>query len=175
MNGSPERPGWRTAPGWMKLVLVVSLALNLAVAGLIGGNALRHWQEGSYGRVEAEPGLDRRQTRLLRMVPEEGREEARRILLSRTEEIDQARREMIEAHMALIDAIRAQPLKPEKLETALARRHEASAEFWRIGMEQMVEVARALGPEQRDKLADRFEERTRRWMARWERKEKKER
>lgn len=175
MSDTPDRPGWHSAPGWMKLMLVASLALNLIVAGLIGGNALRHWSEPSYANIEAEPGLDRRQTRLLRMVPEPARPQAREILLSRTDEIDRARKGMREAHMAFIEAIRAQPLELERLEAALARRHAASAEFWQIGMEQMVEIARALEPAQRVELADRFEERTRRWMAKWQRKEREDR
>lgn len=162
--------GWRGAPGWMKLLLAVSLALNLTVAGVLGGNALRHWQDGPYAATKGEPGLDRRQARLLGMVPEARREEAKRVLLARQDEIDRARIEMREAHMALIDAIGEDPLDPERLETALARRHAASGAYWRIGSEQLVEIARELDAGQRQVLADRLEERTRRWMARQDRK-----
>lgn len=173
MNGTHERPGWRSAPGWMKLLLALSLALNLVVAGLVGGHALRKWSDGPYARVEAEPGLDRRQSRLLRMVPEPARPQARAILLARRDEIDRARATMREAHLAFIEAIRAEPLDPERLEAALAQRHAASADFWRIGMEQMLEITRALDREQRAALADRFEERTRRWMQRLEAKKER--
>ncbi len=40
-----EKPGWRQAPGWMKLLLILSLSVNVAIAGLVGGNAIRHWQQ----------------------------------------------------------------------------------------------------------------------------------
>lgn len=172
MNEADGKAGWRGAPRWMKLLLIVSLALNLAVAGLVGGHALRAWQRPPFDKVEREPGLDRRQTRLLRMVPEAEREEAKRILLARQDEIDRARREMREAHMALIEAIRKEPLDPEQLEQALTRRHEASGAFWQIGSEQLVAIARRLDSAEREKLADRLEERTRRWMERHGRKER---
>lgn len=170
MSGAEDRPGWRTAPGWMKALLVLSLALNLAVAGLIGGNALRKWDEPAYTAVKVEPGLDRRQTRILRMVPEAKQEQAKAILLSRRDELERARREMIEAHMAFIATLRQEPLDPAGLDEALARRHAASAGFFRIGVEQVVEIARALDAAERAALAERLEERTRRWMARWGRK-----
>lgn len=170
MSGAEERPGWRMAPGWMKALLLLSLALNLAVAGLIGGNALRKWDEPAYRAVKAEPGLDRRQTRILHMVPEAKREQAKAILLSRQDELDRARRTMIEAHMAFIDTLRQEPLDPAMLKAALARRHAASAAFFRIGAEQVAEIARALDAGDRTVMAERLEERTRRWMARWGRK-----
>ena len=172
MSESEAKPGWRGAPGWMKLLLMVSLALNLAVAGVVGGHAIRASHEPYFARIEPEPGLDRRQTRLLRMVPEAQRDRARQILLARQDDIDRARQQMRAAHMALIEAIRSDPLDAERLEQALAQRHEASGAFWRISSEQLVAIARALDSAGRDELAERLEERTRRWMARHERKEK---
>lgn len=172
MSGSDEKPGWSTSPAWMKAILVVSLALNLAVAGLIGGNAIREWREASFATATAEPGLDRRQTRILQMVPEARQDQAKAILMGRQDELDQAKGEMREAHMAFIAAIREEPLDPDTLGEALARRHAASSAFWRVGMEQVAEIARALNAAERAELADRFEERTKRWMARWDRKKR---
>lgn len=172
MSEGEGRRGWRMAPGWMKLLLGVSLALNLAVAGLVAGHALRDWRDRPYAAAAGEAGLDRRQARLLSMVPAAEREAAKQVLLGRQGEIDRARNEMREAHMALIDAIRADPLDPERLEQALARRNEASGAYWRIGSEQVVEIARKLDAEERAVLADRLEERTRRWMERQNRKDR---
>ena len=47
MSEMGGKPGWRQAPGWMKLVLILSLSVNVAIAGLVGGNALRYWQHGA--------------------------------------------------------------------------------------------------------------------------------
>ncbi|MCH8167604.1 MAG: periplasmic heavy metal sensor [Proteobacteria bacterium] len=164
-------PGWRQAPGWMKLLLIVSLSVNVAIGGLIGGNAIRQWQHGiASGKWQNEPGLDRRQTRILRMVPDARREEARTILLARQDEVAAARETMRAAQLALVEAIRQEPLNPKLLAAALAERRPASGRMWGIGYEQMAEIVRRLDAAERAELAKRLEERTRRWMERQERK-----
>ena len=171
MSGMGEKTGWRQAPGWMKLLLIVSLSVNVAIAGLVGGNAIRHWQQGvAGGKWQNEPGLDRRQTRILRMVPGARREEARAILLARQDEYKAARETMRAAQQALVEAIRQEPLNPERLAAALAERRQASGRMWGIGYEQMAEIVHRLNAAERAELAKRLEARTRRWMERQERK-----
>lgn len=171
MTGTEQARGWRAAPGWMKALLALSLAVNLAVAGLVGGNALRNWHDPEFRHVKIEPGLDRRQSRILHMVPEAQQDGVKEILLERQDDLDQARREMRAAQMDFIAAIRQEPFDPQKLEAALARRQAASGAFWRIGMDQVARIALALDASGRTELADQLEERTRRWMKRWDRKE----
>ena len=171
MSGTGERPGWRQAPGWMKLLLIVSLSVNVAIAGLVGGNAIRYWQQGvASDKWQNEPGLDRRQTRILRMVPDARREEARTILLARQDEYKASREAMRAAQQALVEAIRQEPLNPERLAAALAERRQASGRMWSIGYEQMAEIVLRLDAAERAEMAKRLEERTRRWMDRQERK-----
>ncbi len=171
MSEMGTKPGWRQAPGWMKLLLIVSLSVNVAIGGLIGGNAIRHWQQGvASGKWQNEPGLDRRQTRILRMVPDARRDEARTILLARQDEYKSARETMRAAQQALVEAIRQDPLDPDRLATALAERRAASGRMWGIGYEQMAEIVLRLDAAERAELAKRLEERTRRWMERQQRK-----
>lgn len=171
MSEIGEKPGWRQAPGWMKLLLILSLSVNVAIAGVVGGNAIRHWQQGvASGKWQNEPGLDRRQTRILRMVPDARRAEARAILLARQDEYKAARETMRATQQALIEAIRQEPLNPERLAAALAERRQASGRMWGIGYEQMAEIVHRLDAAERAELANRLEERTRRWMARQERR-----
>jgi uncharacterized membrane protein len=168
-----EKPGWRRAPGWMKLVLILSLSANVAVAGLVGGNAIRLWQGAPFSsKPQNEPGLDRRQSRILRMVPDPRREEAREILLARQDEYRAARETMTAAQQALADAIRLDPLDPDRLTAALAERQSASGQMWGIGYEQLAEIARRLNAAERMEMATRLEERTRRWIERQERSER---
>jgi len=170
MSGLGEKPGWRQAPGWMKLLLIVSLSLNVAIAGLVGGNAIRHWQRGvASGKWQNEPGLDRRQTRILHMVPDARRDETRTILLARQDDYEAAREAMRAAQRALVEAIRQEPLNPERLAAALAERRQTSGRMWGIGYEQMAEIVRRLDAAERAEMATRLEERTRRWMERQER------
>ena len=171
MSGMGEKSGWRRAPGWLKLVLILSLSANVAVAGLIGGNALRLRQDGPFSsKSNNEPGLNRRQTRILRMVPDPRRSEAREILLGRQDEYMAARVTMNAAQQAFADAIRQDPLDPGLLAAALAERRAASGRMWGIGYEQMVEIAGRLNAAERIEMATRLEERTRRWMERQERR-----
>ena len=181
MSGTGEKPGWRQAPGWMKLLLILSLSVNVAIAGLIGGSAIRHWQQGvASGKWQNEPGLDRRQTRILRMVPDARRAEARAILLARQDEYKTARETMRVTQQALIEAIRQEPLDPDRLAAALAERRQASGRMWGIGYEQMAEIVHRLDAAERAELAKRLEERTRRWMKRqsgsgWRRRRRRRR
>jgi hypothetical protein len=171
MSGMGEITGWRQAPGWMKLVLIVSLSANVAIAGLVGGSAIRHWQYGAAsGKWQNEPGLDRRQSRILRMVPDARREEARTILLARQDDYQAARETMRTAQQALVEAIRQEPLDPDRLAAALAERRAASGRMWGIGYEQLGEIVLRLDAAERAEVAKRLEERTRRWMERMERK-----
>ncbi len=171
MSGMGEKPGWRQAPGWMKLLLIVSLSVNVAIAGLVGGNAIRNMQQGvAGGKWQNEPGLNRQQTRFLRMVPDARRQEALAILLARQDDYKAARETMRAAQQALVEAIRQDPLNPERLAAALAERRQASGRMWGIGYEQIGEIAGRLDAAERAELAKRLEERTRRWMERQERK-----
>ncbi len=173
MNEMGEKPGWRQAPSWMKLLLIVSLSVNVAIAGVIGGNAIRQSQHGPFSsKSQNEPGLDRRQTRVLRLVPDARRGEARAILLARQDEYKAARETMRAAQQALIEAIRQEPLNPERLDAALAERRQASGRMWGIGYEQMAEIAGRLNAAERAEMAKRLEEKTRRWMERQERQQR---
>lgn len=165
--GRSEPRGWRHAPTWMKLLLIVSLSANVLVAGVIGGKAFRDWRERA-AVAKVAPGLDRRQARILRMVPAARRDEVGAILAARRAEIEAARRELREASLAFIEALRAEPLDPERVAAALARRQEASRRYWTISTEQVAEIARVLGPDERRELARRLEERMKRVMARIE-------
>ena len=163
MSGTGDGSGWRRAPGWLKLLLIVSLALNVAVIGMIGGTAMRGGE-----KTANEPGLDRRQSRILRMVPEARRDAARAILIARSDEYAAAQAALKQAQMDLIDALRSDPYDRARVSAALEARREASGTVWGIGYEQLEQIAADLNGAERSELADRLEERTRRWLARQE-------
>jgi uncharacterized membrane protein len=166
-----EKRGWRHAPGWMKLLLIASLSVNVAVVGMVAGNAMRSPGEGLLGNKQPnEPGLDRRESRILRYVPDTRRDEAREIILARQAEYQAAREAMRSAQTALVEAIRAETLDVERLSEALNQRRAASGKVWGIGYEQMAEIARRLNYDERMEMAARLEERTRRWLARQEKR-----
>jgi len=160
MSGTGEAASWKRAPRWMKLLLVLSLLGNAAVVGMVGG-----WMMHHRGGPD-EPGLSRQQARILHMVPEPKREAARAILMSRQDEIAAARAAMRDAQEEMVAAIRAEPFSTERLTAALAARRAASGQVWGIGYAQIAEIAADLDAAERAELADRMEERYRRWMER---------
>lgn len=159
MSEAGEKGAWKRAPGWMKALLVVSLVANAAVLGVVSGWKMRHG-------APDEPGLNRQQARILDLVPETRRDAARAILLSRQDEVAAARSEMRTAQEELLAAIRAEPFSADRLAAALAARRTASGKVWGIGYEQLAEIAAGLSAADRAALADRMEERYKRWMER---------
>lgn len=160
MSGSGEMTSWKRAPRWMKLLLLVSLIGNAAVAGMAVGSMLNDHHP------PYEPGLNRTQTRILYMVPEEKRAEARAILLSRQDEIAAAREAQGMAQAEMLAALKAEPFSVDRLAAALAARQDASSKVWGIGYEQVADVAAALTPTERTEFADAMEEGYRRWQER---------
>lgn len=161
MSGSGEMTSWKRAPRWMKLLLLVSLIGNAAVVGILFGSMLN-----DHHHPPAEPGLNRTQTRILYMVPEEKRAEARAILLSRQDEIAAAREAQGTAQAEMLAALKAEPFSSDRLAAALAARQDASSQVWGIGYEQVADVAAALTPVERTEFADAIEEGYRRWQER---------
>ena len=159
MNEVGDMPSWKRSPRWMKALLVVSLVANAAVLGVVSGWMMRHG-------TPDEPGLSRQQARILHLVPQPRREEARAILLSRKDEIAAAWNEMRAAQEEMLAAIRAEPFSAERLTAALAARRVASGKVWGIGYEQLGAIAAGLDPADRAALADRMEERFKRWTER---------
>ncbi len=157
---------WASAPGWVKLLLVLSLSANVAIAGLIGGHAMRPGWGDHHGGTESMPGLSRQQSRILQMVPEARREHARAILLARAGEIEAAYAALQAKQAQLVEALRQEPLDADRLKAAVADRQAASGRIWGIGYEQMTEIALQLAPAERAAMADQLEERTRHWLDR---------
>lgn len=173
MSGEQEESRWRRTPGWFKLLLILSLSANVAILGVVGGSAMHVLgHRGHPPGPPNEPGLDRSQSRLLRMVPEARRDVARTIILSREDEYREAREKLLEAQEALVAAIRHEPFDPHRLGAALAERREASIRAWGIGYQQIAEIALKLSDAERAEMAERLEERSRRWAQRMQRKER---
>ena len=171
MSAERGESGWCRSPGRMKLLVIVSLSVNVAVVGLAGGSAMHHGQsEPDRVRQPDEPGLDRRQSRLLRMVPEARRDDVRPILLARQDEYQAAREAMRAARQALIETIRQDPMDAGRLNAVIADRREASVRMSGIGYEQMIEIVLILEAAERAEMAQQLEELAQRWKKRREEK-----
>lgn len=152
MPGSPDAQGSgpqveRRAPRWMKVVLVVSVGLNLVVAGLVIGHAAfgpgfgRHyWAVGAAGR-EFWKGL-----------PRERRGELRILLRDSGDRFRPGSRNAVQAVRNLSAAIAATPYDRARVEAALASLAAALDEMRTAGEGMVLEVLDRLDDEERARL-----------------------
>ena len=149
------------APGWMKLLLALSLAVNLAVAGLVGGIALRRaadspgaapWRAGA----DAAVGL----RHALAALPEDDRRALRVEWRTRMRDVavDGSAPRPADAESVLA-LLRADDLDTEALRAALeapqARARIAGQEATALVVKRIA----AMAPAERAAYADRLEER----------------
>lgn len=156
MTETLEKPVKKTGGmrPWLKVVLFVSLAMNLAVAGVVVGAAVK------YGPREGHrpPRLDRvvgpytqalsRQDR--RAISARMREEYSRNRPSRAE----VRAEFVTVLLAL----RAQPYDPAQVEAILTRQLLAGSERQELGQRLLIERLATMSDRDRALFADRLEE-----------------
>ena len=150
-------PALRTrSPGWMKLLLILSLTANLLVIGVIAGHELRGRGGGPGGAVDWIVG----------MVPEGRREMAQAHFAQVSPTLDAAEHDRGAQMDAVLAAIRAEPFQPSEVEAAMAVFGESRAERWAVLRERTASLLAQLTPEEREAFADRFEERMNRWRDR---------
>lgn len=142
---------------WMRVLLVVSLALNLLVAGLLLGDALTGGGPGR-GPRPAELALGP----VARALHEEDRQAILEDLRGHPglRPIGRGEREAGLAEIAA--AVRAEPFDPERLRQALATQTERVAQAQAAVQEAMVARLAGMDPMERAAFADRLGEERRR-------------
>lgn len=150
---SPPSPPAAAVPrtrGWVKVVLALSLALNLAVLGMVGGALLRGGPPGredrDFGLGPMADALDRDDRRALRDAFAAAFPEAR------------AGREALRGDFgALLQALRAEPFDPAALDAAFATIAARNAALLEGGRAVLADYLKALSPEARAAFADRLD------------------
>lgn len=148
-------------PLWVRALLVLSLAGNLAVIGLVGGWSMR---DHRWSGADAD-GLDPRQSRLLKAVPESRRDEARALMLAEGARLAETRARMDAVQGEIVAAIRAADFTPDRLDAALAERRAVSSDLNGIVHGQLVAISARMTPAERTEMAGHLEEMARRWAA----------
>ena len=141
------------APRWMKVLLAVSLALNLGVLGLVGGAALRG--AGDRGRPDVRdigfgPFSD--------ALSPQDRQELRRAFL-RDGGNPRAMRQMMRSEVGtLLQVLRTEPLQEADLRAAFSQFQQRGQERLDLGQRLLADRIIAMSPEDRARFADRLEE-----------------
>lgn len=158
--------GRTKVPVWIKVLLVVSLAANLAVAGVFAGAALREPDRRGPGFNLPLDGF----RAINRAMAEEDRKALLRALRDHRDTLRAGRSDLRETRREFVAALRAEPFSEDRLNAALDRQ----AELWG-GMNEitrMILVARIveMEPDARRDFADNLEHELTRKRGKSERK-----
>ena len=123
-------------------LVALSMALNLLLAGLIGGHMLRE------GRHSPPP-----LAWAFKEVPQGVREKAKPILREHSREVIAARRDVRQSERALRKLLQSENLTREELEVGLADMRRSTADYHELIHEVGIDVLLSLDPKQRMKAA----------------------
>lgn len=151
---SAPTPGPTTSRG-VKIALALSVALNLAVAGLAAGAWLRDGPRGGMPR-------DMSFGPFSEALDDADRKAIRRSLLSRVGEFREQRQAAKAEFEALLVALRAEPFDPAAMQSALAAIEARNSERLELGRTLIETRLTEMSPEARRAFADRLEKGLRR-------------
>ena len=137
----------------LRIALAVSVALNLAVAGLFAGSFLHDREGGPRGVREIGFGP------FSEALSHDDRKALRQALLARMPEMRQARQEAAQDAQTLLGVLRADPFDPAQLAAVLEAQRVRMAGRFEVGQGLMRDLLVAMTPEARRAFADRLEKR----------------
>lgn len=137
-------------PRWIKIALAVSVALNLAVAGLAAGA----WLREGHGR-----GMPRDMSfgPFTEALSDTDRRELRRALGDRAPGFREARQQMRADLEALLATLRADPFNPSAAEAALSAVARRTTDRLDLGRDLITGRILAMSDAERQAFADRLE------------------
>jgi len=152
------------SPVWMRVTLAVSLALNLAVVGLIFGSAARDRWEDRREAAEGARGTGGRGgdaaaviTPYAAALAPTDRRSLGREVMGRVRDEGIRLRDLRASVETLAAAVRADPFRPEVVATELGRQRSALGRVQDISHEAFLARLSAMTVEERRAFADRLE------------------
>lgn len=142
------------APGrGLRLALGISIALNLAVAGVIGGAMLRGGP-GGHGAMGRDLGFGP----YAQALRSEDRAALRQALFARAPELRLARHQLHVDSLAIVAALRAEPFDPKALTDLLRAQQLRMAGHLKLGQEVLGAFLTALPANERLEYAQRLQD-----------------
>ncbi len=146
----------RRAPRWMRWTLIASLALNLAVLGVVVGAVVNH-MSGDSPRPPSVRSLDL--GAYSAALSPEDRRAMREAFRAEWPGLRQMRARQAETTAAILAALRADPFDAAALRAQLAAQRARVAEGHDLGQRLLMERLEAMTAPERAAFADRLEER----------------
>ncbi|MEL7468089.1 MAG: periplasmic heavy metal sensor [Pseudomonadota bacterium] len=136
-------------PPWVKIVLILSLAANLVIAGLYAGHVMN--------RDEPKRGADNQIRWIIKLVPEARRDFTKEHFRKIRDDVRAARLKRVDHMAAIVDAIRVQPYTTDALEAALQARRDGSQSRQVIVQSHLVTLLNEFTDAERTEFADNLE------------------
>lgn len=151
-----QTPAPVRAPTWMRVALVTSLALNLAVVGIVAGLAFGAFGPRADGAMVRDLGFGP----FTEALSDEDRAALRRAFIAETRAeggFREGRRAMRADFDALLAILRAEPFDPDALAAVMARQEARNRDRLGLGQRLLTDRIAAMTPEDRRAFADRLE------------------
>ena len=144
---------------WLYPVLFLSLALNLLIVGIVVG-----WLVSPGGPKRADFGTARGLVGepFLRALPDEHRRELMREALQEAKSIRESRQALRARFEAFLEALRADPYDPARVESLMKEQRNVALRRQDIGETMLLNRLEEMSPEQRLEYADALEHSLRR-------------
>ena len=139
---------------WLKVLLAVSLSLNLLVVGIIAGTVLKFGPGGTH-RHRA---LDLDVQPMIQALSRSDRAALRRSFISEVAAAREARTERPSPAAAILQALRTVPFDQGALQTVLDAQKQQLAERHKAGQQILFDQISAMSESERATYADRLEE-----------------
>lgn len=146
----------KTPRNWTRIVLVVSLALNLAVVGMVAGFAFSGGPKGGPARFDLTAGP------LTRAMDDDMRGDLRRVLRDSPAFERRNRGEMRADMVELVAVLRAEAFDSAAFRDALTRQRERLQQGQETVLAVVTEQISTMTPDERRAFADRLEAQLRR-------------
>ena len=155
-GNAPER----RAPRWMTLLLVLSLAVNLLIAGMVIGSVATRDRDRHGGRSDLAGDLGR--TPFVAALDRDDRRALARALMREAGPLRESRYELKSRVESLLSAIRAEPFDRAAVERLIADQRHAAGRRQELGERLLLDYLEGLSTEARRAYADRLDRSIRR-------------
>lgn len=151
---SLKTTGVKTAP-WVKVALVASLALNLAVAGVVAGAVLNHRRDGG---PEMRPQTDAVYGAYAHALGRKDRRAIFEAMRTRPGDFRAVQAARAQGFARVIDALRAEPFDMSVLKSVLDEQLAQATARQSLGQELLLERIEAMSADDRAEFATRLQD-----------------
>ncbi|WP_377608772.1 periplasmic heavy metal sensor [Pseudohalocynthiibacter aestuariivivens] len=139
---------------WPKVLLAVSLSLNLLVIGIIAGTVLKFGPGGHH----RHRGLDLDVQPMIQALSRSDRAALRRSFAREMTTVREARADLPSRAESILQALRTEPFDQAALQTVLDAQKQQLAERHKAGQQILFDQISAMSERERATYADRLEE-----------------